>query len=92
MFEEREVLTFLISIGILGFGLRQRRDLSAIPNSAVLLSSFGLLVLSFCFSVFEVVGMSDVLNVAQHVAAALAGLSLLYWSWKTLRPIAEGPE
>ena len=86
MFEERELLAVLLSVGVLVFAWRQRASLEVVPNLRCLLLSFGLLTLNFICSAIEVVGLTAQFNLAQHLLSALSAGVLLRWTWKTLLP------
>jgi hypothetical protein len=83
MFEEREVITWLLAIGVMVFALLQREALRHVQNWRVLLASFGLLFASLTLSVVEEVGWNTALNVLQHVCSALGAILLAVWCWLT---------
>lgn len=92
MFEERELLAVLLSVGVLVFAWRQRTALDVVPNFPCLLMSFGLLTLSFICSALEVVGLSAEINFLQHLMSALSAAALFRWAWISLRSNGETAE
>lgn len=86
MFEEREVLTLLIALGVFAFSVRHRAILQELPNSFCLILSYGFLVFSFICSLAEEIAWTSQINFLQHLSGALSALVLLRWSWKTIGP------
>lgn len=84
MFEEREVLTLLISLAVLAFAFWHRGVLKTQPNSFHLIVAYGLLVASFTCSVLEDVAFKHQLNFGQHLTAAASAIVLARWCWKAI--------
>lgn len=83
MIEERELVTLLTGIAVLVFMYLRRKELEYIPNTAILLLSFTLLVAGWFFTVLEGFLLPDLLNLFEHICYALSSVLLAVWSWKT---------
>ena len=79
MFEEREVITWLLAVGVMAFALLQRESLRSVQHWRVLLASFALLFASLTLSVAEDVGWNTALNLLQHLCSALSAILLAIW-------------
>jgi hypothetical protein len=86
MFEEREVITLLLAIGVLVFIVFQQQTLRSVQNWPVLQTSFALLLASLACSVIEGVFAApvyDLLNALQHICSAASAIMLAVWCWLT---------
>jgi hypothetical protein len=84
MFEQREVITLMLGVGVVLFVIRERQTLKSVRNWHLLLSAFLLLFLSLTCSVVEVLIWEPQINLLQHIASALSAIALAAWCWFTL--------
>lgn len=83
MIEERELVTLITGIAVLVFMLLRRQELEHIPNGALLLSSFAVLVSGWAFTVLEGFTLPDLLNLLEHACYTISTVLLAVWAWKT---------
>ena len=83
MIEERELITLLTGIAVLVFMLLRRKELEHIPNGALLLSSFAVLVSGWVFTVLEGFTLPTLLNLLEHICYSASTVLLAVWAWKT---------
>jgi hypothetical protein len=83
MFEEREVITLLLGVGVVIFVIRQRDVLRSVQNWPMLCLAFLLLFASLAASVIEVMIWEKVVNWLQHLCSSLSAIALAIWCWLT---------
>jgi hypothetical protein len=79
MFEQREVITLLLAIGVLVFIAIQRETLKSVPNWPVLLTSFLFLLTSLTCSVVEALIWETLIDSIQHLCSGLSAVCMAIW-------------
>ena len=82
-YQENEVVTLLLSLGVLVFVLANRPRLRALPAWGVLLAAFCVTVASRVLTVLEGLFWEDLLNALEHVCYAGGALLMVAWCWLT---------
>jgi hypothetical protein len=85
MFEEREVITLLLGVGVAVFIVQQIDLIRSVQHWRLLLTAFGLLFVSLACSVIEEFFLNALLNFTQHLCSALSAVSMAAWCAKTFR-------
>ena len=92
MVQSSEIISLVLSVGVLLFIVQQRSNLKAIPGWRLLLLSFFVLfagrVLTIVEDLFPVDVLADVLNSLEHICYAGSAVLLAWWCWHVF--IANG--
>jgi hypothetical protein len=89
--EERELVSLLLSTGVLVLAYRNRRSLAYLTSFPLLLASVALLAAGFIATVLEGLFWSAAFNFMEHVAYGVSSVLLALWAWTTwMRPRREG--
>ena len=84
VFRESEIVTLVMSIGVLVFFTAWRSRLKEIPSYKTFLLSFYLLTANWLFTVLEAVYWPDLLNLLEHACYAASTILLAVWLWQVL--------
>ena len=84
MYEERELISLMLSVFALAFVLAQPRKLKSIPFSGFLTASFITLWMSWAFSFIEGFVWEPFFNFLQHGFSGLSAVLLAVWSGHVL--------
>jgi hypothetical protein len=88
MLAENEVLSFLLTLGILAFFLANLRRMRDLPGSAYQLGGILAYLAALIFTLLEGFAWADGFNLLEHLGYLLCGLFLAAWiislsrSWK----------
>jgi hypothetical protein len=89
--EERDLLSLLLSAGVLVFAYRNRQALEYLASFSLLFASVSVLLVGFAATVLEGLFWSATFNFIEHAAYGLSSALLALWSWVTwMRPRREG--
>lgn len=92
MVEERDVLSLLLSAGVLVLAYRNRRSLAYLTSFPLLFASVSVLVVAFVATVLEGIFWSPAFNFIEHASYGLSSVLLAFWAWMSwMRPRREGP-
>lgn len=80
MFENNELITLLLSIPVLIFLLRRRRNFLAMPRIRILIGSFVLFLLARICTNAEGIALRSELNLLEHASYFIASASLCVWT------------
>ncbi len=90
MFQENELVTFLLGCGTLVFILAMRRTLSRLPSWGWMLAAYLALLAGWVATVLEGVLLGDVLDGVEHVCYAASAVLLAFWAARVfVRPRGE---
>jgi len=82
--QENEVVTFLLSVGVLIFILQNRSRLASLPSYALIITAFLALLAGQVLTILEGFWFEEILNLAEHICYALSVLLLAGWTWRTM--------
>jgi len=82
--QENEVVTLLLSIGVLVFVLLNRSQLGSLPLHRLIVGAFLALIAGQVLTILEGLRFGEVLNLAEHVCYAVSALLLAVWAWRAL--------
>ncbi len=86
MVQRSEIISVVLSFGVLLFIVQQRANLIAIPGWRVLLSSFFVLfagrILTILEDLFLAGVLADVLNCLEHICYGGSSVLLAWWCWR----------
>ncbi|MFH1747934.1 MAG: hypothetical protein ABIG44_12940 [Planctomycetota bacterium] len=91
MFQQNEVVTLILGIGVLVFFIG-RSDLSHIPAWKTFLASYALLLLGWHFTVLEDVCLPEITNLLEHICYATSSIVFAIWCWRVVRGRREARE
>ncbi len=80
MLQENEVISCILTVGVVLFVLVNYRSVVRIPRSNLLLSSLLFFLLSNVFTVCEGLWLERVFNALEHLCYTVALLLLAIWS------------
>ncbi len=91
MIQHNELITLLITVGILVFIAANRSRIKQFPSPATFLVSFLLLFCGCVLTNLEEVFLEDILNHAEHFCYAASAVVLALWCRKVFtRPEEDG--
>ncbi len=86
MVQSSEVISLVLSVGVLLFIFQQWPNLKAIPGRRVLLSSFLVLFAGRLLTIVEDLCqgnvLPDALNCLEHISYAGSAVLLAWWCWR----------
>lgn len=85
MLQENELITLLLSIGVLVFVQIKRERLKDGPSLNHLIISFSLLSAGWGFTLLEGFFLRPHMNVLEHACYAGSSVFLAAWCWKTFQ-------
>ncbi len=82
MVQSSEVISLVLSVGVLLFIVQQRSNLTVIPEWRVLLSSYIVCLLGCALTVAEGFFLADAMNCLEHISYAVSAVLLAWWCWR----------
>jgi len=79
--EEREIITLLLGVAVLGYVYFNRGELGQLPSPPVLFASFIILLAGWLFTVIEVFVWPNALNTLEHICYTTSSVILAWWCW-----------
>ena len=86
MFQENEVLTLVLAIGVLLFVLVYKRGLRFPQRPVLLLSAFIIACGGWFFTVVEGYCTTGFCNLAEHICYVVSSIVLVIWFWLVFNP------
>jgi predicted ABC-type exoprotein transport system permease subunit len=84
MYQENELITFIIVLGILVFLLANRKRIDILMDRYLLLSFFFYIAASV-FTVVESFLLPSLLNILEHVSILLHSVFFTVWIWRIIK-------
>lgn len=82
MFQENELITLLITVGIGFFFWADKKSITYLPAWKLLILSFLCYLASTCFTVLEGYLWETTLNILEHLSILLFSIFFLFWCWQ----------
>jgi hypothetical protein len=82
MFQEYEIISIILTMGLLGYLVLNRNRMVRVPSHRLLLLTFSLMIAGWIFTVLEEVVFHDLLNLLEHIVYTLGAFSLAVWCRK----------
>ncbi len=79
MFEDVELITLISGLGVFLFIIIDRRMFTLLPNSRLLVASYGLFLVGWVATVVESAIFPNVFNLIEHATYAAGSIALLIW-------------
>lgn len=84
MIQENEVVTVVLSVGVLIFVFQNRSRLATLPSHRLAIGAFAALFAGQVLTVLEGFWYEDLLNLAEHICYSLSSLLVAAWCWRAL--------
>lgn len=88
MYQENELITFIIVLGILVFLMANRKRIDFLMDRYLLLSFFFYIAASV-FTVLESCILPTFLNILEHVSILLHSIFFTVWIWRIIKQRTE---
>lgn len=86
MIQQNELITFLVSVGVMLFILFNRRRIMEIPAAPILLFSFTALFAGWMLTLAEGIVLPALMNLLEHACYAASSLGAAVWCRKVFLP------
>ncbi len=85
-FFKDEIITFLISLGVLVFILANRAKLSRTPSWPILFGAYSAFLAGLLFGIVEGMFWPSSFNALEHLGYTLSGILMAVWAWRIFGP------
>jgi hypothetical protein len=89
MFQEYEIISIILTLGLLGYMVFNRGRFQRIPAHSLLLITFTMMITGWFLTVLEEVLLHDLFDLLEHLAYMAGALTLSAWC---RRVFTEGTE
>lgn len=96
VFQENEIISFLLCIGVFGFVLSNRTRITQLPSAPLFLAAFYLFFASEILTVVEgfwATGapLNTFFNTLEHIGYAASSVLIAVWAWRAFHPREAPP-
>ena len=84
-YQENELLTLLIAVGVLIFIVSNGASLRELPRSRFFVSAYAILVAGWTLTVLEGIFWKAQFNFLEHACYATSSVLLALWCWQVFR-------
>ena len=82
MIQQNEILTMLVTLGVVLYIIINRRALTRIPGFKILFVSFLVLFVGLVLTIAEGFFLGHLMNVLEHLCYAVSSLLAAVWCWR----------
>lgn len=85
MVEGKEIVMFMLGLGVILFIVVRYRNIIGIPDRVFLIASFVVFTAAAFFSIIESFFLENVINIFEHLCYTVSAVLLLVWCVRTAR-------